>query len=189
MFFIFGRPFSDVSEVLFQSEATSTLASTSDSMSTKEYVVIGVCSLLLGLIYVASVFLYLHMKKRKGRQQSPHTRNSLDDITNEINYPKNDQVTFGAPFNRSGSIYSATSMGTSNEPRSRTSIGSFKEEMGIIKSNPLLQHFPQLSEHNSGFASDISNSNSECEMDGTLQEKLKQVFCMLCAFFHLILYA
>ncbi|XP_029408035.2 uncharacterized protein LOC105230656 [Bactrocera dorsalis] len=165
----------NVSEVLFQSETTSTLASTSDGMSTKEYVVIAVCSLLLGLIYVASVFLYLHMKKRKGRHQSPHTRNSLDDMNNEINYPKNDQVTFGAPFNRSGSIYSATSMGTSNEPRSRTSIGSLKEEMGIVKSNPLLQHYPQLSEHNSGFASDISNSNSECEMDGTLQEKLKQM--------------
>ncbi|XP_054089877.1 uncharacterized protein LOC105221417 [Zeugodacus cucurbitae] len=165
----------NVSEVLFQSEATSTLASTSDGMSTKEYVVIAVCSLLLGLIYVASVFLYLHMKKRKGRHQSPHTRNSLDDMANEINYPKNDQVTFGTSFNRSGSLYSATSMGTSNEQRSRTSIGSLKEEMGIIKSNPLLQHFPQLSEHNSGFASDISNSNSECEMDSTLQEKLKQM--------------
>ncbi|XP_023159406.1 uncharacterized protein LOC101449223 [Ceratitis capitata] len=165
----------NVSEVLFQSEATSTLASTSDGMSTKEYVVIGVCSLLLGLIYVASVFLYLHMKKRKSRDQSPHMRNSLDDMANEINYPKNDQVTFGAPFNRSGSIYSATSMGTSNEPRSRASIGSLKEEMGIIKNNPLLQHFPQLGEHNSGFASDISNSNSECEMDGSFHEKLKQM--------------
>ncbi|XP_053965992.1 uncharacterized protein LOC128868192 [Anastrepha ludens] len=165
----------NVSEVLFQSEATSTLASTSDGMSTKEYIVIGVCSLLLGLIYVASVFLYLHMKKRKSRDQSPHMRNSLDDMANEINYPKNDQVTFGAPFNRSGSIYSATSMGTSNEPRSRTSIGSLKEEMGIIKNNPLLQHFPQLGEHNSGFASDISNSNSECEMDGNFHDKLTQM--------------
>ncbi|XP_036332487.1 uncharacterized protein LOC118743831 [Rhagoletis pomonella] len=165
----------NVSEVLFQSEATSTLASTSDGMSTKEYMVIGVCSLLLGLIYVASVFLYLHMKKRKSRDQSPHMRNSLDDRANEINYPKNDQVTFGAPFNRSGSIYSVTSMGTSNEPRSRASIGSLKEEMGIIKNNPLLQHFPQLGEHNSGFASDISNSNSECEMDDSFHEKLKQM--------------
>ncbi|XP_067630710.1 serine-rich adhesin for platelets isoform X2 [Eurosta solidaginis] len=165
----------NVSEVLFQSEATSTLASTSDGMSTKEYLVIGICTLLLGLIYVASVLLYLHMKKRKRRDQSPHMRNSLDDIANEINYPKNDQVTFGAPFTRSGSIYSAASLGTSNEPRSRGSIGSLKEEMGIIKSNPLLQHFPQLGEYNSGFTSDVSNSNSDCEMDGSFHDKLKQM--------------
>lgn len=164
-----------MSEVLFQSEATTTLASTSDGMSTKEYIVIGICSLLLGLIYVSSVFLYLHMKKRKSRDQH-HMRNSLDDLTNEINYPKNDQVTFGAPFARSGSLYSGGSLTTSNEPRSRASLSSLKEEMGIVKNNPLLQHFPQLSDHHSGFASDISNSASECEMDGGYHDKLKQVY-------------
>ncbi|TMW40240.1 hypothetical protein DOY81_014680, partial [Sarcophaga bullata] len=155
-----------VSEVLFQAETTATLASTSDGMSIKEYIVIGVCSLLLGLIYVSSVFLYLHMKKRKTRDQS-RSRNSLDDLNNEINYPKNDQVTFGAPFTRSGSLYSAGSLTTSNEPRSRASLSSLKEEMGIVKNNPLLQHFPQLNDHHSGFTSDISNSNSECEMDSS----------------------
>ncbi|XP_073844648.1 shavenoid [Musca autumnalis] len=164
----------NVSEVLFQSEATTTLASTSDGMSTKEYIVIGVCSLLLGLIYVSSVFLYLHMKKRKGRDQ-PRMRNSLDDLANEINYPKNDQVTFGAPFTRSGSLYSVGSMATSNEPRSRGSLSSLKEEMGIVKNNPLLQHFPQLNDHHSGFTSDISNSASECEMDGGYHDKMKQM--------------
>ncbi|XP_061397474.1 uncharacterized protein LOC133333160, partial [Musca vetustissima] len=166
----------NVSEVLFQSEATTTLAATSDGMSTKEYIVIGVCSLLLGLIYVSSVFLYLHMKKRKGREQ-PRMRNSLDDLANEINYPKNDQVTFGAPFTRSGSLYSVGSMATSNEPRSRASLSSMKEEMGIVKNNPLLQHFPQLSDHHSGFTSDISNSASECEMDGGgyHHDKIKQM--------------
>ncbi|KAL9914095.1 shavenoid isoform 1-T7 [Glossina fuscipes fuscipes] len=164
----------NVSEVLFQSEATTTLASTSDGMSTKEYIVIGICSLLLGLIYVSSVFLYLHMKKRKSRDQH-HMRNSLDDLTNEINYPKNDQVTFGAPFARSGSLYSGGSLTTSNEPRSRASLSSLKEEMGIVKNNPLLQHFPQLSDHHSGFASDISNSASECEMDGGYHDKFKQM--------------
>ncbi|XP_065369975.1 uncharacterized protein DDB_G0284459 [Calliphora vicina] len=166
----------NVSEVLFQAEATATLASTSDGMSTKEYIVIGVCSLLLGLIYVSSVFLYLHMKKRKSRDQG-HSRNSLDDLNNEINYPKNDQVTFGAPFTRSGSLYSAGSLTTSNEPRSRASLSSLKEEMGIVKNNPLLQHFPQLNDHHSGFTSDISNSNSECEMDGggNYHDKVKQM--------------
>ncbi|XP_037941203.1 uncharacterized protein LOC119674150 [Teleopsis dalmanni] len=166
--------FHNVSEVLFQAEATTTLASTSDGMTSKEYIVIGICSLLLGLIYVSSVFLYLHMKKRKQRDQL-HMRRSLDDLANEINYPKNDQVTFGTPFNRSGSMYSIASLSNSNEPRSRGSIGSLKEEIGIIKNNPLLQHFPQLGEHNSGFTSDVSNSNSECEMDGSFHDKIKQL--------------
>ncbi|XP_070140847.1 serine-rich adhesin for platelets [Drosophila kikkawai] len=160
----------NVPEVFFQPANSTTLASTSDGMTMREYVVIGICSLLLGLIYVASVFLYLYMKKRKRHS----SRNSLDNLANDINYPKNDQVTYGAPFSRVGSIYSANSMGlggTGNDPNHRTSIGSHKEDMGIVKNNPLLQHFPQLSEreHNSGFASDISNSNSECEME----EKIK----------------
>nr|CAD7196414.1 unnamed protein product [Timema douglasi] len=37
-------------------------------LTVSEYVAIGVCSVLLGLIYVASVFLYLHVRRRrKGR--------------------------------------------------------------------------------------------------------------------------
>ncbi|ALC41439.1 sha [Drosophila busckii] len=162
----------NVPEVFFQPANSTTLASTSDGMSMREYVVIGICSLLLGLIYVASVFLYLYMKKRKSRGRHS-SRHSLDNLANEINYPKNDQVTYGAPFSRVGSVYSANSMGlgSANEANARASLASLKDDMGIVKNNPLLQHFPQLSERelNSGFASDISNSNSECE----LEEQLK----------------
>lgn len=111
-------------------------------------------------------------------------RSSLNDLSTEINYPKNDQVTFGTPFNRSGSVYSVTSIATTTNDgkRSRNSVGNvlgcghLKEEMGIIKNNPLLQQFPNLSDHHSGFSSDISNSNSECEMEGSgFHDKLKQV--------------
>ncbi|KAH8371401.1 hypothetical protein KR093_007197, partial [Drosophila rubida] len=168
----------NVPEVFFQPANSTTLASTSDGMTMREYVVIGICSLLLGLIYVASVFLYLFMKKRK-RSGRHNSRHSLDNIGNEINYPKNDQVTFGAPFSRVGSIYSANSMGLGGgaDAGTRASMASLKEDMGIVKNNPLLQHFPQLGEreHNSGFASDISNSNSECEME----EKIKTCVSVL----------
>ncbi|PSN58012.1 hypothetical protein C0J52_08109 [Blattella germanica] len=34
-------------------------------LSVTEYIAIGVCSILLGLIYVASVFLYLHVRRRR----------------------------------------------------------------------------------------------------------------------------
>ncbi|XP_064547956.1 uncharacterized protein sha [Drosophila montana] len=171
----------NVPEVFFQPANSTTLASTSDGMSMREYVVIGICSLLLGLIYVASVFLYLYMKKRKSRGRHS-SRHSLDNLANEINYPKNDQVTYGAPFSRVGSIYSANSMGlghggSGNEAGTRASMASLKDDLGIVKNNPLLQHFPQLGEreHNSGFASDISNSNSECEME----EKIKSSVSVL----------
>lgn len=36
------------------------------------------------------------------------------------------------------------------------------EELGIVKNNPLLKHYPNLND-NSGFISDMSNSNSEDE--------------------------
>ncbi|KAK9873836.1 hypothetical protein WA026_002194 [Henosepilachna vigintioctopunctata] len=53
----------NVSEVSFISNAQLSTEE-SNLLSLSEYVAIGICSLLLGLIYVASVFLYLHIRKR-----------------------------------------------------------------------------------------------------------------------------
>ncbi|XP_055379410.1 putative uncharacterized protein DDB_G0282133 [Condylostylus longicornis] len=168
----------NVSEVLFQSEASSNLSAAADGLSAREYIVIGVCSLLLGLIYVASVFLYLHVKKRKNLSSEP-ARSSLDDLDNDINYPKNDQVTFGVPFTRTGSSYSINSVNDHrNSQRSHSRslnspVSGLKEDIGVIKNNPLLKHFPSLSDH-SGFTSDLSNSNSEFEDNqSSKNEKLK----------------
>lgn len=41
-------------------------------LSVTEYIAIGVCSILLGLIYVASVFLYLHVRRRRRVKQRAH---------------------------------------------------------------------------------------------------------------------
>lgn len=41
-------------------------------LNVTEYIAIGVCSILLGLIYVASVFLYLHVRRRRRVKQSDH---------------------------------------------------------------------------------------------------------------------
>lgn len=41
-------------------------------LSVTEYIAIGVCSILLGLIYVASVFLYLHVRRRRRVKQRDH---------------------------------------------------------------------------------------------------------------------
>lgn len=165
----------DVSEVTFQSEATSILTTPIGGMTTKEYIVIGICCLLLGLIYVSSVFVYLHMRKRKTREQALR-RNSLNDFNNDINYPANDQVRFSIPFGHNGPLYSTCgSMTTTNEPHSCASISSLKEDIGIVKSNPLLKHFAQFNESHSGFVSDISNSTGDCEIEVNFNDLVKQV--------------
>ncbi|KAL1501004.1 hypothetical protein ABEB36_006410 [Hypothenemus hampei] len=65
---------SNVTEVAFSLEAQSNSeSSSSESLSVSEYIAIGVCSVLLGLIYVASVFLYLHLKKRNNIKEASAT--------------------------------------------------------------------------------------------------------------------
>uniref|UniRef100_A0A1B0D048 Uncharacterized protein n=1 Tax=Phlebotomus papatasi TaxID=29031 RepID=A0A1B0D048_PHLPP len=159
------RHVNNVTEVSFQAESST--VSNAEGLSTREYVVIGLCSLLLGLIYVASVFLYLHMKKRKAQSPSGSVNHTMKN--NDLTFPPNDQVTYGPGFQRNGGssaygskTYSPRNQG--NNMRNVTGGSLVGEEMGIIKSNPLLKHFPNLSD-NSGFISDQSNSNSEFDDD------------------------
>lgn len=122
--------------------------------------------MLLGLIYVASVFLYLHVKKRKSR----HSENNSSANTTM----KNDQVTFGPGYKRNDSItgFGTNRSGLDNDRASGRKSNGHRgmpdsingEEIGIVKNNPLLRHYPSLSD-NSGFTSDLSNSNSECDDD------------------------
>uniref|UniRef100_A0A182T3C4 Uncharacterized protein n=1 Tax=Anopheles maculatus TaxID=74869 RepID=A0A182T3C4_9DIPT len=168
-----------VTEVSFASE---THIEQQSGLSTKEYIVIAVCSLCLGLIYIASVFLYIHMKKRKSRSGSNDDGNGLKN--DYSTYQQNDQVTFGvgmgaavSPFGGQAraSFIGRNALGGSQRQgggptigphRGLTSVGLHAEEMGIVKNNPLLKHFPNLSD-NSGFISDNSNSVSEFEDDIT----------------------
>lgn len=159
----------DVTEVSFQSESTSSTLPTIDGLTAKDYILIAVCSLILGLIYVASVFLYIHVKRYKMR--SIGNANGDDTIQRKSDYQQNDEVTFGNGFSRSSYDRSSGSMVGSgmgdrhtNLNRNMSLNGLGNEEQGIIKSNPLLKHYPNLSD-NSGFISDMSNSNSECGDD------------------------
>ncbi|KAL3286922.1 hypothetical protein HHI36_001407 [Cryptolaemus montrouzieri] len=67
----------NVSEVSFISNA-QTVSGETDSLSVSEYVAIGICSVLLGLIYVASVFLYLHIRKRNRLKSGNKSNNNLN---------------------------------------------------------------------------------------------------------------
>ncbi|KAB0799787.1 hypothetical protein PPYR_07667 [Photinus pyralis] len=66
----------NVSEVVFSADAQASEDSSNSRLSVTEYIAIGVCSILLGLIYVASVFLYLHIRRqRKGAGNSKNQGN------------------------------------------------------------------------------------------------------------------
>ncbi|KAK5648580.1 hypothetical protein RI129_003472 [Pyrocoelia pectoralis] len=65
----------NVSEVVFSADAQASEDVNNNRLSVSEYIAIGVCSILLGLIYVASVFLYLHIRKQKkgsGKGKNKH---------------------------------------------------------------------------------------------------------------------
>jgi hypothetical protein len=47
-----------------------------ESLTTNEYVIIAVTSFCLGLMYIASVFLYIHFKKKKDNARSISSENS-----------------------------------------------------------------------------------------------------------------
>lgn len=155
-----------MTEVSFQSEATSSSITSIEGLTAKEYIVIALCSLILGLIYVASVFLYIHVKRNKNRSNDSEANgNNPPGNAPKSNFPPNDQVTFGNGFNRGNynrSISSINGDRLRNSARDVSLNGLGNEEHGIVKNNPLLKHYPNLSD-NSGFTSDLSNSNSDEE--------------------------
>lgn len=114
---------------------------------------------------MASVFLYLHVKKYKSRNSS--AGNSLSNTAAKNDYLSNDQVTFGNGFSHNYNRASQSSRGPdrksgSSSGRSLPLNGLGGDEMGIIKSNPLLKHYPGLGD-NPGFVSDVPHSSSECD--------------------------
>lgn len=175
-----------MTEVSFQSEATLSSITSIEGLTAKEYIAIAVCSLILGLIYVASVFLYIHVKRYKSRMSN--AGNATENVAGKSDFPPNDEVTFGNGFNRGNydrSSSSANGLADRHKNSNRNLLlnGLGNEEHGVVKSNPLLNHYPNLSD-NSGFVSDMSNSNSECDDERAIShEMLKNVSICEDAFF------
>ncbi|XP_055533572.1 uncharacterized protein LOC129723399 [Wyeomyia smithii] len=177
-FRVVGTPIKYVNNVTEVSFSSETHIDDQPGLSTKEYIVIAICSLCLGLIYIASVFLYIHMKRRKRGSGDDEDANTIKN--DYSSYQQNDQVTFGIglgsqvnPFH--GNQQRNSFVGRNGSQRQSgpvghrgistpMNVGLHTEEMGIVKNNPLLKHFPNLSD-NSGFISDNSNSVSEFEDD------------------------
>lgn len=86
-----------MSEVVFSPDARSTETS-GDGLSVSEYVAIGISSVLLGLIYVASVFLYLHLRKRKKEKKPAGENKSLASVEEGV-VKNNPLLGLGRHFN------------------------------------------------------------------------------------------
>lgn len=114
------------------------------------------------------------MKRYKNRNSNAGTE--ATNASPKTSFPSNDQVTFGNSFSNNGnySRSSQPSNGTNggnggndrhkSNGRNMSLNGLGNEELGIIKNNPLLKHYPSLGD-SSGFTSDMSNSNSNSECD------------------------
>lgn len=97
-----------MNEVLFS--ADSRIDASNNGLSMSEYVAIGISSVLLGFIYVSSVLLYLHIRKRrreKKKQQGNYDDKSLTTMEEGV-VKNNPLLGFGrhfstADFNESGS--------------------------------------------------------------------------------------
>ncbi|KAF7277865.1 hypothetical protein GWI33_009119 [Rhynchophorus ferrugineus] len=83
----------NMTEVAFSLEAHSTPEHRDgDSLSVSEYVAIGISSVLLGLIYVASVFLYLHLKKRSSSKTTDQSQSDTNIAAMEEGIVKNNPL-------------------------------------------------------------------------------------------------
>ncbi|CAH0724419.1 unnamed protein product, partial [Brenthis ino] len=126
----------NITEVQFALNAHTSEVSNTSGLTVTEYIAIGISSLLLGLIYVASVFLYLHIKKRR---KAASEESSLKKL-------KNLKLKDGS------SIKEHDIIRISNERiQSLTN-----QDDGVIKKNPLLTVGRQFHD-NKGFCSELSD--------------------------------
>jgi hypothetical protein len=110
-----------------------------------EYVAIGISSLLLGLIYVASVFLYLHIRKRRKAASDEGGTKRLKGLKK-----------------KDGSIITERDIIRINNERVQPSANSMVQDDTIVKKNPLLNIGRQF--HDSkNFPSDSGSNLSDSE--------------------------
>lgn len=94
--------------MVFSPDAQATGVS-QNGLSVTEYIAIGICSILLGLIYVASVFLYLHLRRRRKKtdENKDAERRDEQNIAAEEGIIKNNPLLgLGRHFNGPDNSYS-----------------------------------------------------------------------------------
>ncbi|KRT78996.1 hypothetical protein AMK59_8558, partial [Oryctes borbonicus] len=96
--------------VVFSADAQSSGSSDGNGLSMSEIVAIGICSVLLGLIYVASVFLYLHIRRRRkdgGDKREIRDNPSLSNVEEGI-VKNNPLLSLGRHFAPTDNSFSDT---------------------------------------------------------------------------------
>ncbi|KAG7301444.1 hypothetical protein JYU34_014401 [Plutella xylostella] len=142
------RSAANVTEVQFAPNAHTSEMTASSGLTVSEYVAIGISSLILGLIYVASVFLYLHMKKR---------RKTASEDSSSVKRIKGLKKKDGTSITEHDII-------RINNEHVKTIANAMGEEngIGVVKKNPLLAIGRQYHEIKS-FPSDSGSNISDSE--------------------------
>ncbi|XP_059060780.1 uncharacterized protein LOC131853764 isoform X2 [Achroia grisella] len=136
---------SNVTEVQFAPNAHTSEGSNTSGLSITEYVAIGISSLLLGLIYVASVFLYLHIRKRRRAASNEGTINRLKGIKK-----------------KDGSIITERDIVRVKNEIIQSLPSTLGQDNGIVKKNPLL-NIPRQFHEVKSFPSDSGSNISDSE--------------------------
>ncbi|XP_060805642.1 uncharacterized protein LOC106132540 [Amyelois transitella] len=134
---------SNITEVQFAPNAQTSEVVTSTGLSVTEYVAIGISSLLLGLIYVASVFLFLHIRKRRKAASENGGINRFKGLKK-----------------KDGSVITERDIIRINNERPLSK--ALGQDDGIIKKNPLLAITRQFHETKS-FSCDSGSNISDSE--------------------------
>lgn len=137
--------FTDITEVQFAPNAQTSESTNSSGLTVSEYVAIGISSLLLGLIYVASVFLFLHIRKRRKAMS--------DEDGNRI--PKGLKK-------KDGSVITERDIVRVNNERIQNLPNAMGQDDGIVKKNPLLTISRQIHE-NKNFPTDSGSNLSDSD--------------------------
>ncbi|CAH2264332.1 uncharacterized protein LOC120633227 [Pararge aegeria] len=134
------RHTNNITEVQFAPNAHTSGTSTTSGLSVTEYIAIGISSLLLGLIYVASVFLYLHIKKRRKAARGDKALRKLKVLRK-----------------KDGTAITEHDIIRINNERVQSLANALGQDDGVIKKNPLLNVGRQFHD-NKSFTSDLSDS-------------------------------
>ncbi|XP_045777265.1 uncharacterized protein LOC123875468 isoform X3 [Maniola jurtina] len=134
------RHSNNITEVQFASNAQTSETSSTSGLSVTEYIAIGISSLLLGLIYVASVFLYLHIKRRRKASAEDNALRKLKVLRK-----------------KDGTAITEHDIIRINNERVQSLANALGQDDGVVKKNPLLNVGRQFHE-NKSFTSDLSDS-------------------------------
>ncbi|XP_038210965.1 uncharacterized protein LOC119831609 [Zerene cesonia] len=139
------RHATNITEVQFTPNAQTSDSSASSGLSASEYIAIGISSLLLGLIYVASVFLYLHIRKRRKVASEESSLRRIKGLKK-----------------KDGTITVDRDILRINNERVQTISNAMGQDDGVIKNNPLLSVGRPFSDK-INFTSDSGSNLSDSE--------------------------